>query len=74
MPNRSSSSGSQRSVRRFMSMVRLALEGSVTWAFPPVSRQARKVSMVPKASSPFWARALAPFTWSRSQASLVAEK
>ena len=57
-----------------MSIVRLALDGSVTWALPPVSRQARKVSMVPKASSPFAARARAPFTWSRSQRSLVAEK
>ena len=57
-----------------MSIVRLALDGSVTWAFPPVSLQARNVSMVPKATSPFPARLRAPFTWSRSQRSLVAEK
>ena len=41
---------------------------------PPVSRQSRKLSTVPKASSPRSARARAPGTLSRIQAILVAEK
>ena len=56
------------------SSVREALLASVTWASPPVRRQASQVSMVPKASSPRSARARAPGTVSRSQASLVPEK
>ena len=41
---------------------------------PPVSRQIRKLSTVPKASCPASAAARAPSTWSSIQAILVAEK
>ena len=56
------------------SSVREALVASVAWTLPPVRRQIRKESIVPKASSPRSAFSRAPFTWSRSQAILVAEK
>jgi hypothetical protein len=54
--------------------VREALVASVAWDWPPVSFHSSQVSMVPKASSPFSARARAPGTLSSSQASLVPEK
>ena len=41
-------------------MVRAALVASVAWTSPPVSRQSRKVSIVPNASSPRSAAARAP--------------
>jgi hypothetical protein len=56
------------------SMVRAALVASVAWTAPPVSRQSRNESTVPKASSPASARLRAPGTLSSSQAILVAEK
>ena len=42
------------------SSVRLALLSSVTWARPPVSRQMRNESTVPKSTSPLVARARKP--------------
>ncbi len=56
------------------SIVREAFDGSVMCSRPAVRRQARKVSTVPKASSPCSARARAPGTLSSSQASFVPEK
>lgn len=53
---------------------RQAFVASVTKLLPPVSRQIRNVSIVPKQSSPFAARARAPFTLESSQESLVPEK
>jgi hypothetical protein len=41
-------------------MVREALVASVAWTLPPVSRHSRKLSMVPKASSPLSARRRVP--------------
>ena len=55
-------------------MVRLALVGSVAWTRPPVSTQTSHVSTVPKSSSPASARSLAPGTFLRIQAILLAEK
>ena len=55
-------------------MVRAALVASVACTFPPVRRHNRKLSMVPKASSPARALARAPSTLSSSQAILLAEK
>jgi hypothetical protein len=54
--------------------VREALVASVACTAPPVSRQIRKLSIVPARSSPRSARARAPFTLSSSQAILVPEK
>ncbi len=70
----SSSSSSQAFVAMLYISVRLALVASVTWDFPPVSRQMRKVSMVPKQRSPFAPRARAPFTLESIHESLVPEK
>jgi len=50
------------------------LLASVACTFPPVSRQSRKESTVPKASSPASALARVPGTLSSSQAILLAEK
>ena len=58
--NRRHSSSSQRCAWMSNSEVRLALVTSVAWTAPPVSRQSRKLSMVPKASSPRSARSRAP--------------
>ena len=44
------------------SIVRAAFVASVAWTAPPVRFQIRKLSMVPKASSPASARARAPST------------
>ncbi len=73
-PKSSSSSASQEPVCRSYSRVREALVASVTCNRPPLRRQASQESTVPKASSPFSARARAPGTESSSQAILVAEK
>jgi len=72
--SRSSSSSSQSSVRRFISIVRDALETSVACTRPPVSCQMSHASMVPAANSPRSARARACGTWSRIQANLDALK
>ena len=56
------------------SSVREALLESVTCSRPAVSCQTSQLSMVPNASSPASARARAPGTLSRIQASLVPEK
>ena len=56
------------------SRVRAAFEQSVACTAPPVSRKSRKLSTVPKQSSPRSARARAPGTWSSNQASFVALK
>ncbi len=56
------------------SKVREALLASVAWTLPPVSRHSRKLSIVPKASSPRSARARTPSTSSRIHLSLVPEK
>jgi hypothetical protein len=55
-------------------MVRLALVASVACTRPPVSRQSRKESTVPKASLPASAFSFAPGTFSSSQTILEAEK
>ncbi|CAM5653186.1 hypothetical protein STENM223S_05500 [Streptomyces tendae] len=58
-------------------MVRPALVTSVTRrppSVPPVRFQISQESMVPKAMSPFSARARSPGTWSSSQAALGPEK
>ena len=73
-PNMSSISASHWPVCRSSSSVRLALETSVRCAAPPVSFQISQLSTVPNASSPACARVRAPGTFSRSHASLVAEK
>ncbi|MNY10046.1 hypothetical protein D3C86_1430010 [compost metagenome] len=74
MSNSASSSSSQRWVWMSNSRVRAALLASVRCTRPPVRRQSRKLSTVPKRNSPRSARSRAPGTWSRSQRSLVAEK
>ena len=66
-----SSSGLQAHVWISKRLVRAALVASVAWSLPPVRRQTRKLSTVPKARS---LRSRAPGTASSSQASLVAEK
>ena len=55
-------------------MVREALVRSVAWTRPSVRFQISQLSTVPNFSSPRSARALAPGTWSSSQAILLAEK
>ena len=70
----SSISSHQSPVRRLQSRVRLALVASVACTRPPVRRQSRKLSIVPKASSPRSAAPRAPSTVSRIQPILVAEK
>ena len=67
-------SSSQASFARSISRVREALVTSVACTAPLVRRCTRNVSMVPKASSPFSARARAPFSWSRIHAIFVPEK
>ena len=57
-----SKASSQRCARRSKSRVRDALVASVACTLPPLKRQRRKVSMVPKASRPRSARARAPAT------------
>ena len=56
------------------SMVREALEWSVTWALPPVRFQISQLSTVPAHSSPRSARSRTPGTLSRIQRILVPEK
>ena len=72
--NRASNSSSQRFLAMSNSSVRPALVASVACTLPPVSRQMRKLSTVPKASSPFSARLRAPLTLSSSHLTLVPEK
>ena len=55
-------------------MVREALVASVTWARPAVRFQARKLSTVPKHSSPFSALSRAPGMLSSIHCSFVPEK
>lgn len=55
-------------------MVRLALVTSVACTAPSVSFQMSQLSTVPKQSSPASARARAPGTSPKIQASLLAEK
>ena len=74
MSNSASSVSSHRWEWMLNSSVRAALLASVRCARPPVRRQSRKLSTVPKRSSPRAARARAPGTLSRIQRSLVAEK
>ncbi len=77
MPMSLRMSGSQSRVARFISMVRLALETSVTWtppSTPPVRFQMHQVSMLPKSRSPASARARAPATFSRIHLTLGPEK
>jgi hypothetical protein len=54
--------------------VREALDGSVAWIAPAVSRAMSHVSIVANASSPRSARPRAPGTVSSNQAAFVAEK
>ena len=74
MRNRRSIGSLHSAVAMSHSRVREALVASVACTRPPVSRQSRKLSMVPNASSPRSARARAPATWSSTQASVEAEK
>ena len=69
-PTSSQSQGSQRPAEMSKSSVRLALETSVRCARPPVRRQTRKLSTVPKQSSPASARARSPGSASRMWAIL----
>jgi len=68
------SSSSQSSFPMSNIMVRDALEWSVLWDLPAVRHQMSHVSTVPKRSSPFSARSLAPGTLSSIHLSLVPEK
>ncbi len=71
-PNAPSSSSSQSRVVRSISSVRDALVTSV--ACSPVRFHSSQLSGVPKSSSPRSARSLAPSTFARIQAILLAEK
>ena len=73
MSSMASSSSSQSCFSRLKSMVRLALVASVTWGRPSTRCQARKLSTVPKHSSPRFARSCR-CRLSSSQASFVPEK
>jgi len=73
-PRMRSRSSSHSPLWMSKSSVRAALVASVACTLPPVSRHRRKLSTVPKASSPRSARARAPGTLSRIQAILVPEK
>ena len=55
-----------------ISMVQLALAGSVLKISPPENFQNSQVFSVPASNSPFSARARAPGTWSRIQPIFVA--
>ena len=61
-PNSAQRPSSHCPVSMSSSAVRAALLASVACTLPPVSRQSRKVSMVPKASSPRSAASRAPST------------
>ena len=77
MLKKPSSSSSQSSVVRSMSMVRLALVTSVAWMpprGPPVRFQTSQVSGVPKMASPRSAASRTPSTFSRIHWILPAEK
>ncbi len=68
MRKNDSSSSSQSSVSRFISMVRLAFVGSVTCTpplTPPVRFQMTQLSVLPKTASPRSAASLTPSTFSR---------
>ena len=73
-PKMRSSSSSHSPVPISISMVRDALEESVTCAAPFVSFQISQVSTVPNSSSPSCAFCLASGTFSRIQRILLAEK
>ena len=73
-PSRSSSSWSHSSVLMLNSIVREALDTSVTWTSPRVSCQTSQLSTVPKRSLPASARSRAPGTLSRIHLILVPEK
>jgi hypothetical protein len=68
----SSSTSSQSSVSRFISIVRLALVTSVMWR--PVRFHSSHESIVPNSTSPASARASSPSTWSSSQRIFGPEK
>ena len=77
MSKNPSSSSSQSSVSRFISMVRLAFVGSVTcWPplTPPVRFQMTQQSVLPKTASPRSAAARTPSTFSRIHWILPPEK
>ena len=74
MPKRVRSLSSHSWLVILKSCVREALVASVQWLLPPLRRQSKKLSMVPKASSPASARVRALGTLSSSQRSLLAEK
>ena len=77
MPKKPSSSSSQSRVSRSISMVRLALVGSVTCEpplTPPVRFQMTHVSVLPKTASPASAAARTPSTFSRIHWILPPEK
>ena len=69
-PNRSSRAGSQAPAARLNSMVRAAMDGSVTWT--PLRFQVSQQLTSPNSSSPAAARRRAPGTEPSSQASLAA--
>ena len=74
MPIRSNNSRSHSRVWMLKSIVREALETSVTWTSPRVSCQTSQLSTVPKRSFPASARSRAPGTLSRIHLILVPEK
>ena len=73
-PKKWHKSSPQLSVRRSIKSVRDAFVASVTWRRPPVRCHSKKLSTVPAASSPLFARARAFGMWSSIQAIFVAEK
>src|SRR5680860_1351388 len=74
IPSRSKSRASHLPVLMSNSSVRAALVASVTCSAPPVSLNRRKLSMVPKQTSPLAARIARPGTLASSHDSFVAEK
>ena len=72
MSNRPSIAGSQRPAARSNSIVREAIDGSVTCTAPPLSRQISQQPTSPNSSWPLAAAARAPGTSSSSQRSLSA--
>jgi len=76
-PKKPRSSSSQSRGSRFISMVRLALVGSVTWTpplAPPVRFHSSQESVLPKIASPASAAAWTPSTFSRIHWILPPEK
>src|SRR5215472_4631402 len=72
IPNRSSIDWSQAPAARSSSMVRDAIDGSVTWVLPPLSFQASQQPTSPNRSRPLAAASRTPGSSSSSQRSFDA--